>query len=245
MLRFFAGCGTLADELDDNTDQNENKEKDDNAETEVEYTPKPTGDNVETLKIPIFFPNYYTGVDDKSNNKDEFIGYMLFGTGTTLETNEHKGYEMQNSGSELKTPLQNTKFKDKKWYYAVDGQYQGIKLEIDRNYKDNSGFTLNKTISKSNLEQVFTGDTFDFTEAEGGYLRTYSFNDLYTAIKGTASTDSAKRLRNILLNGNVTRIKSIGCASLDGNKHQTGEVNKRGQEDNKTLAHNRATVSIN
>lgn len=246
ILRFFAGCGTLADELDDNTDQNVNKEEDNNKDTEIAYTPKPTGDNIETLKIPVFFPNYYTGIDDKTPNKDVFIGYMLFGTGVTLETLNNYGYEMQDSGSELKTPIVNKTNKNKKWYYAVDDKYAGIILEIDRNYKDNSGFTLNKVINKNNLDQVFVENTFDFTsDGKGGYLRTYSFYDLYTAFKGTANTPSGQRLRNILLNGNITGVRAVGCASLDGNKHQTGEENKRGQKDNETLSQNRAKVSSN
>ena len=108
ILRFFAGCGNIDDELDNKADQKKEQTEDNNENTDKSHTPKPTGDNIETLKIPVFFPNYYTGVDDVDGGKEnsEFIKYMLFGQGIH-ETNGNKGYEMQGSASVLKTPIVN------------------------------------------------------------------------------------------------------------------------------------------
>lgn len=110
VLRFFAGCGTLDDELDNNTDQRQQQSLDNNQETEVKKDPVPAGD-VEYIRIPVFFPNYYTGVDDnpEEGNRSNFVQYMLFGKG---KHEANIGYEYSNMGSTLNTPIDRKNSKD-------------------------------------------------------------------------------------------------------------------------------------
>ena len=109
ILRFFAGCGTLNNELDDKTDQEKEKVEDNNKATEMSKTPVPKGDNTFTIKVPVFFPNYCTGINDYGGgiSDSDFMEYMLSGTGV-YETEGHIGYEMTNSGTTLVHPLKNT-----------------------------------------------------------------------------------------------------------------------------------------
>lgn len=250
LLRFFAGCGTLDDELDDTKDQREQQGDDNNAESEKKTTPVYVGD-IETIKIPLFFPNYYTGVDDKPNtgSESDFIKYLLFGKGVH-ETEGNKGYEMDSEGTKLVHPIPRKNLTDgNTWEYAVDDVYRD-RILLPGNYKDSAGFSLNKVIDEDNLLKVFTGDTFDFTTGGSGanndYLYTYSFNDLYQVFNG-GDSKPVQRLRKILLDDNakVVSIKAVGCASRDG-EFQTGtnKENKEGQQNNTTLSQNRSRSAL-
>lgn len=246
VLRFFAGCGILGDELDDKSDQNKEKNIDNNSESEKERTPKPSGDNIEIIKIPIFYPNYYTGHDDSPElgSASNFVKYMFFGAGVH-ETEGNKGYEMTNSGTKLKTSIPRKTRKDGKvWWYAIDDVYRDRVLDAG-NYFDNRGFCLNETIDETKLNKVFTGDTFDFTKVEGSendYLYTYSFYDLYSVFNGGKDTNAVRRLRKVLVEDKSKIIKVVihGAASYDGEvwTHTTKE-NTEGQSINQTLSKNR------
>jgi hypothetical protein len=71
----------------------------------MKTTPRVVGEPV-TIKIPIFYPNYYTGHDDtpEKGSDSDFIKYMLFGQGVH-ETEGNVGYEMTTSGTRLTKPI--------------------------------------------------------------------------------------------------------------------------------------------
>lgn len=151
----------------------------------------------------VFYPNNYSGYFDRqsqSDNKVDPIAYLLCGNGAQWKCNINEpeksevlpisfkdlskpdknflgtGYEMKNSGSNVKTQNKDNNFiigtnpaskaksyipnRNKKWYYRIDGEYVagitynetkncfGQKLTTPENYQDTNSQGLNWDIEK-------------------------------------------------------------------------------------------------
>ena len=245
ILRFFAGC----DDLGDTTagqDEVETETYDDVVERTVTPVESP---KLETIKIFVFFPNNYSGIDDKP---DDFADYLM--NGGRYASN---GYEVENEGHEIDNPIVGV---GQTWYYRVDNKYKNQALVYyatksgnnwDKYYKrekgkivelpaseglpnngDITGFTLNN----------FDADSFKFIEGQMktsglidetiDYGKTlFSFGDLYYALKNFGSYNTQENVNPVLaaLLNNAEKIDHIsvyGHASSHGDENKNDMLSK-------------------
>lgn len=219
ILRFFAGCDDLGDETSAPEEDTEQQPE----------TPADTVNPVETTelkeaKVFIFFPNDYSGVDEREY--DAFFDYMYNGDGCDV------AYESSNSGSTLNPDEQPPGLN---WKYRVDKSYLHEKLKYDYNYSDRSGFTLNA------FSTDVTGDVKE-KMGKASYITTndkygtdyFSFKDLCGAITQNGPVKSGDNWLSMLLNteqiDNIERIEIRGYASSHGHKANNNNLSKNRAE---------------
>lgn len=175
-LKSFAEPTPLTDEYleKDNTDSNE-------PVTEIKAPTPPEVPSDEEIEVDfyVFYPNNYSGYyDRKSDSKVDPIAYLLIGNGAQWKCNTSdvtrsqvlplsynnkkqidcadgslgKGYEMANSGTDIRSQNEKNNFiigtgypkgysdkryivnDNKRWYYRIDGEYvKGIKYNSIQN----------------------------------------------------------------------------------------------------------------
>lgn len=183
-------------------------------ESEVESPDEPI-----EINFYVFYPNNYSGYfDRKSNSKVDPISYLLCGNGSQWKcninnvqqsevlpisfkdlstTNEQflgKGYEMEDSGSDVKTQDANSNFiigtgpsygtnsyipnNNRKWYYRIDGEYVkgitneeikncfGQKLTMPKSYQDEHSYGLNWKVEtvKTYMEETNNDNLYSLAE---------------------------------------------------------------------------------
>ena len=185
ILRYFAGCDTLEDWVDEEKEVEDIEEKDNNND---EGKQVPSEETSKTIKFYVYYPNNYSGNNTvitepewnkKGYSDPDWYYYLLTGRGTTNSTNEveWRGYEMStqgglgnaDSGTEIKPnpTVDCAQWQDREttttkgpFQYRVDFDLrQELKYGI-QNYKDSESFNLNGTLDTS----VSVGATHSFAE---------------------------------------------------------------------------------
>ena len=117
---------------------------------------KPAPENTpkeQTYTFKIFFPNYYTGIDDAKTTADEPITYLYLGRNCEKLPSQSNGYEMDfnQNGEGLTDPILTTPCFGDYYYYRVDEEYKNKKQSILTNYKDTHSDGLNSSNGLSNF----------------------------------------------------------------------------------------------
>ena len=222
ILRFFAGCDDLGDESRNNEDEPTN-----NQETPKDIvTPKQTAIPKE-VKIMVFFPNDYSGVDEREY--DVFFGYMYRGE----DCQGNVAYESSNSGSVL---TEDNWYKD--WRYKVDKKYKDEKLQIGgtvNNYQDLTGYTLNnftKDMDQHVKTKMVGAGFITSTDVYGTDF--YSFHDLCRALEKKDNVKTGDSWLDLLLNtdqiNNIDRVEIRGYASSHGYAANNNDLAKNRAE---------------
>ena len=212
-------------------------------EPEVESPDEPI-----EISFYVFYPNNYSGYfDRKSNSKVDPISYLLCGNGSQWKcninnvqqsevlpisfkdlstTNEQflgKGYEMENSGSDVKTQDANSNFiigtgpsygtnsyipnNNRKWYYRIDGEYVkgitnteikncfGQKLTIPKSYQDERSHGLNWNVEtvKTYMEETNNENLYSLAEVACALTSDVNANVIQT----NASSLSEERINKL------------------------------------------------
>ena len=190
ILRFFAGCDTLEDWVDEDITEEVTIEKDGNSDEGREV---PSDGTTKLIKFYVYYPNNYSGNHkqitkaewDRIGSSDEdWYYYLLLGSGTTLDPYIWNGYETPayNVGEESKGGLgkaiPGTEIKpnpySKKCYQwqvreeTVSGGPYNYRVDFDlrqplvyqKNYIDNATFSLNTVVNPA----VSVGATNSFAE---------------------------------------------------------------------------------
>ena len=221
ILRFFAGC----DDLDD---ESRNNEEPSNTEKEVVInmvTPKESPIQRE-IKVFAFFPNDYSGVDEKDSNS--FLDYMYDGEGNVNSV----AYEESGDSAVLTHPIP-VKGSDKNWLYKVDNSLLGEKLQ-DGNYADARGFSLN---SLSGIDQHTKTKLSHagFIKSNEQYGNDYfSFRDLCEALEKNSNVKTGDSWLDVLLSTeqvkNIDKIELRGYASSHGHLKNNEGLSKHRAE---------------
>lgn len=224
-------------------------------ETEKPTPPEPeveSPDEPIEVSFYVFYPNNYSGAfDRKSNSKVDPIAYLLCGNGaqwkcntsnvkqsevlpisfkdlsTTVDKEQFlgRGYEMKNSGSDVKTQDINKNYiigtgptfgknsyiknNNKKWYYRIDGEYvngitgreikncfgQTLEPRHPGSYKDTETFSLNWNID--NVKKYMNEANNDnlYTLAEVACALTSEANA--NVIKGNTDFPDKERINKL------------------------------------------------
>lgn len=220
ILRFFAGC----DDLDDES-RNENDESNEDKKTDVDMLTPQEAPIQRDVKVFVFFPNDYSGVDEK--NSDAFLDYMFDGEGNVNGV----AYEENGNGAVLIQPIP-VKGSDKSWWYKVDNSLSGEKLE-DENYTDASGFSLNSLYDinqHAKTKLIHAG----FIKSNEQYGNDYfSFRDLCESLEKNSNVKTGDNWLDVLLN--TEQIRNIDKVELRGYASSHGHL-----KNNQVLSKNRA-----
>ena len=212
-------------------------------EPEVESPDEPI-----EISFYVFYPNNYSGYfDRKSNSKVDPISYLLCGNGSQWKcninnvqqsevlpisfkdlstTNEQflgKGYEMEDSGSDVQTQDANSNFiigtgpsygtnsyipnNNRKWYYRIDGEYVkgitneeikncfGQKLTMPKSYQDEHSYGLNWDVKtvKTYMEETNNDNLYSLAEVACALTSDVNAN----VIKTNASSLSEERINKL------------------------------------------------
>lgn len=273
LLRFFAGCDTIegkAKNLTDETVQetisilNRPTKKTDNKTSNEVFTeeePETEGKFI----FYVYYPNNYSGVDDKPGNTVEAMAYLLNGMvcqkqsdGTTdgfLQFNNLRnelvssgvgnGYEMSRTygvshGYSEGGQYGSIKGKYMNWQYRVDKSTVDQKLLYESNEVDEDS-TTSGSQNGLNIDKSLGWQDADYSFAEFAYAASG-----IELIKNKASSisgfdDNVSKIKEILSNGEVLKITSEGLANTHGNN--SSEVTN--EERNETLARNRGQSVLN
>ena len=209
-------------------------------ESEVESPDEPI-----ELSFYVFYPNNYSGAfDRKSDSKVDPIAYLLCGNGAQWKcniknvkqsevlpisfkdlstTNEQflgKGYEMEDSGSDVKTQDANSNFiigtgpsygtnsyipnNNRKWYYRIDGEYVkgitneeikncfGQKLTMPKSYQDEHSYGLNWDVKTVKTYMEETNNENLYSLAEVACALTSDVNAKVIKTKNASSLDDER-----------------------------------------------------
>ena len=183
-----------------------------------------------------FFPNNYTGHDDKDNA--DFLEKMYSGE-TAYETrNDGKGIDIgENIPAIDESGKQRVDDNGKKiwWRYWIDKKYQTEKLLKDYNYTDMSGFSLNRTVTYYNGDNK-TPENYSETGkkiVEQLGIRDirgiFGIDEFITFMTQSGGSDGESMLYQDILNSGKYEIRFL----IEGMASQPGK-------NNDTLAKNRA-----
>lgn len=241
ILRFFAGCDELGEESINPTMPVEVPAENEGVDiNRIPVNPKETIEFAQ-LKVFVFFPNNYSGVDDSST---EFSEYLYYGR----ENENNIPYESSSRGTELREPI---KGPGQIWYYKVDDKLVPEKLvrfetgytkttsantkfflrtlnkivpndtEAIMNNHDVRGFTLN-AYTESTLNQNMVAEKMrhaGFITADEKYgEQFFSYKDLFEELNGNGDQNS--NLWKVLnkYSENIEMIELRGYASSHGHK---------------------------
>lgn len=182
ILRFFAGCDTLEDWVDEDITEEVTIEKDSNSDEGREV---PSGETTKLIKFYVYYPNNYSGNHkqikeaewDRIGSSDEdWYYYLLFGSGTTLDPQVWHGYETPDgslgnalSGTEIKpNPYSEKCYQWEVREETTTGGPYNYRVDFDlrqplvyqKNYVDNATFSLNTVVNPT----VSVGATNSFAE---------------------------------------------------------------------------------
>ena len=222
LLRFFAGCDDI-DEADNKTEETNEQQS---ATTKDSVEQKAYSEYKE-IKIPVFFPNDYSGVNEREY--DAFFDYLYKGD----ECVNNIGYESSSSPSVLVRDSWYTNKHGKTWKYKVDSDYKEELLSLDSNYIDEKGYYLNNIGSASNDVKTKL--------IECGYIRStdvykddyYSFLDLCRSLVKVGNISKNDTWLDVILG--TEAIKNIDQIEVKGFSTSHGYINN-----NNVLAKNRA-----
>ena len=222
ILRFFAGCDDLGDESRDVNNIFDNKTETVNGTLTPKEAPTQRG-----IKVFIFFPNDYSGVDEKSS--DAFLDYMYDGEGN----NGSVAYEQGKTGTQLTNPIPVKDYDGKYWNYKVDNSLVGERLD-DNNYTDASGFSLN---SLSDIDQGTKTKLLHagFIKNNEQYWNDYfSFRDLCDSLEKQSDVKTGDSWLDVLLNTeqirNIEKVELRGYASSHGHLQNNQGLSKHRAE---------------
>lgn len=262
--------------------------------------PKPEAPSEPILvSFYVFYPNNYSGYFDrqsKSDNKVDPIAYLLCGNGAQwkcdpktpeksqvlpinfkdLYNNINKdslgtGYEMKNSGSNVKTQNETNNFiigtdpkdgrtkyipnKNKKWYYRIDGKYVpsipynaiencfGQKLTIPKSYQDTNSQGLNWDIDKvkNNMQEEENDNLYSLAEVACALS-----NDDNAKIiqENTGELDATRiqQLKEYFNKQDIYKVTEIECIGYS-TSHGSNEKTETNQKRNEFLAEARCITA--
>ena len=222
VLRFFAGCEPLEAKQEkeasvNKLDNNEKKQNEVTTSTEIPTPPMTSVKETEdVIYFYVFFPNNYTGVDDRKSELINPIHYLVNGVGAQLiympkDDNQpmqvdlnytYGGYEVQKDGlSNVDTKNTESKYKDllgeendiDHGCYVCQNRVGGL------NYW---GYRVDKRVEKEVLRADNFNDTTCFGLNSTGYTaltdyheeaksyneqdKLYSFTEMFVALEGGA-----------------------------------------------------------
>ena len=239
LLRFFAGC----DDLGEENKSDEDPEPENATVPDPVVTPVPAPERRE-VKVFVFFPNNYSGVDDDISNVntnsdyavdyeqmgDTFLSYMIDGEGNTPKV----GYEMvmctagTDCGAKLTTPIEG---KNNPWGYKVDAVLQDEKLLYTSNTADTKSFMLNAFNSEPSGDIKSRMKLAGFINEGDEYGTSYySFKDLCDALTAPTGTTWLWHLLNTDQIRNVEKIELRGYASSHGHEDKNKKLATRRAE---------------
>lgn len=275
LLRFFAGCDTISGQAKNLTDEN-NKEMyleainptiESNVNNELikpEVFTENEQTSQETFVFYVYYPNNYSGINDKTGNVVEAIAYLLNGVVCQKENDGKKdgflqfnnlknelvssgigtGYEMSNEYGishlyNLNGLYGSIKGKYTDWKYRVDNDTIDQKLSFKSNEVDED-VQNNHSKNGLNVDKSLGWDDATFTLAEIAYA--VSDIDL---IKTKAQSfgdfnNNITKIKNIISNNKIIKIEAEGLANSHGN-NQSAKIN---ETRNNTLAQRRAQTVI-
>lgn len=247
----------------------------------------------------VFYPNNYSGYFDRqsqSDNKVDPIAYLLCGNGAQWKCNINEpeksevlpisfkdlskpdknflgtGYEMKNSGSNVKTQNKDNNFiigtnpafnaksyipnRNKKWYYRIDGEYVagitynetkncfGQKLTTPENYQDTNSQGLNWDIEKvkNNMQEEQNENLYSLAEVACALS---SEQNAKVIQKNTGRLDSEriKQLKEYFdKNGGYTVTEIEGIGY--STSHGSNQDSKTNTQRNEFLAKERCTTAL-
>lgn len=256
-LRFFAGCDTLEGKPKNLTDEYTKEVKtivNPSAPIEVkssepvfvETEPAVQGE----FSFYVYYPNNYSGVNDKPGNVVEAMAYLLNGVvcqkekdGKTdgflqfsdmnnrlVEGGFGTGYEMSKEYGVSHLYQTNGK------YGSINGKYMSWKYRIDREYIDQKlAYKSNEIDQDTSVSHSFNGLNIDATL---GYPDSqFSFAEVAYALSGNNIIKSkaitvngfdkrVDELRNIFKNYKILKVLSQGIANSHGN-NLSEDINKQ------------------
>ena len=248
ILRFFAGCEVLGEEIGDKEKLEEDGELMDGIQ-QVPIVPLPTIEQHDIM-FDVYFPNNYSGIDD---TPEEFIKYLNNGVGPQILSNGDEiytyngqtvgGYEMGNGcGISCITGWTSQRVEicqvtsNKNYTYVVNSvlfidknkKESRMGYRVDEAYSDHVYNTLNNRLdtNSSGLNST-SGENTEGCEK-------CSFRDMIFALGGgvegqTVNQEKVDLIKKMLLDYDVLSVK------LEGYSTNQGYV-----DSNKTLAANRA-----
>lgn len=272
LLRFFAGCDTIEGRAKNLTDEyteedtnilyrNEDEENNTSDEVFVKNEPETEGKFV----FYVYYPNNYSGVDDKPGSTVEAMAYLLNGIvcqkssdGTTdgfLQFNNLKNELVSNgigNGYEMsRTDGVSHGYTENGSYGVISGKYIKWKYRVDNSTIDQ------KLIYKSNdtdQDSVNSGSQngLNIDKSLGWHDADYSFAEVAYAISGieliknkasvvSGFDENVSKIKEILSNSEITKVTSDGLANSHGNNPSDLVNISR----NKTLAKNRGQSVLN
>lgn len=190
ILRFFAGCDTLEDWVDEDVTEEVTIEKDSNSDEGCEV---PSEETTKLIKFYVYYPNNYSGNHkqikeaewDRIGSSDEdWYYYLLLGSGTTLDPYVRYGYETpayyvddkQKGGLGNAIPgteIKPNPYSEKCYQWEVreettTGGPYNYRVDFDlrqplvyqKNYVDDATFSLNTVVNPT----VSVGATNSFAE---------------------------------------------------------------------------------
>lgn len=190
ILRFFAGCDTLEDWVDEDITEEVTIEKDSNSDEGREV---PSEETTKLIKFYVYYPNNYSGNhkaiketkwSEIGSSDEDWYYYLLLGSGTTLDPYVWYGYEtpayyvddkqkggLGNAipGTEIKpNPYSKKCYQWKVREETVSGGPYNYRVDFDlrqplvyqKNYIDNATFSLNTAVNPA----VSVGATNSFAE---------------------------------------------------------------------------------
>lgn len=273
LLRFFAGCDTIegrAKNLTDETVQEnvsilDRKSSEDNNKTSNEVFTEDEPETEGKFVFYVYYPNNYSGVDDKPGNTVEAMAYLINGIvcqkksdGTTdgfLQFNNLKN-ELVSSG--VGNGYEMSKVYGVSHGYSDDGEYGSIKGKfMNWQYRVDKSTVDQKLLYKSNevdedVSKSGSQNGLNIDKSLGWQDADYSFAEFAYAISGielikskassiSGFDDNVSKIKDILSNGTITKITSDGLANTHGNN--PSEVTN--EERNTTLARNRGQSVLN
>ncbi len=247
ILRFFAGCEVLGEEIGDKENLEENGELIDG----IQPTPIVQMPTIEThdIMFDVYFPNNYSGVDDDT---EDFIKYLNNGVGAHILSNADQIYSYENTivgGYEMYgyrgiscitgwTSPRNVIciVKGQKYEYQVNalnetdknGNESLLGYRVDEDYSDHVYKTHNNRLDTISYElNALSGENTDGCER-------CSFRDMIFALGGgfaeqETNDEKVELIKKMLEEYNVSSVELEGYSTSQGYA-----------ESNKTLASNRA-----
>ena len=202
ILRYFAGCDDLNDAI-------RGTERDVFENEVVKSTSLKPGEKLQEVKVAVFFPNNYTGIESESTKG--FIDYLLEGKsddgkGTQIA---NKGYEVGNKDGQVVEEGYRQQGEYGTWYYRIDEKYIDQKLASD-NYSDKKSFHLNDYSADDNVTKKEIIDRLALKDFAASDL--FSLKDFNDALNHKSGANAV--LSNILREmKNLRYIKIKGMAS--------------------------------
>lgn len=254
ILRFFAGCEVLGEEIKKKEEVAEEKP---NAEPPV-IIPTSTIEEA-SISFDVYFPNNYSGVDDDSTTA---IKYLCFGLGYDTIPVDNKVFSLDEKGEKIVGGYEQLTSENvgvsllKKWdnedehlgtVYEVPFEKNGLTvLEVtsfkckNKNGKNNFwGYRVDNAYAKQvlstknqYLDTISYGLNAKSEKIEG--MKTFSFND-FVSFMGTCKDvelgdyAKVKELKALLENCEVKKVETFGYST----SHGYSDLNKK-------LAENRA-----